>query len=75
MDFCYFLKIWVKTLVKNISKILSGKHSQKLLEYAKSATDAFKIASERAIQKTGEATGDLIGNKIGNRITKVSKHS
>ena len=54
---------------------MSGKHSQKLLEYAKSATDAFKIASERAIQKTGEATGDLIGNKIGNRITKVSKHS
>ena len=27
-----------------------------------SATDAFKTASRRAIQKIAEATGDLIGN-------------
>ena len=42
------------------------------LDHAKqSATDAFKIASKRAIQKTAEATGDLIANKI----IKVSKNS
>ena len=37
---------------KNISKDLSSKHSQKLLDYAKqSATDALKTASKIAIQK------------------------
>ena len=48
--------------------------SQKLLDHAKqSATDVFKTASKRAIQKTAKAAGDLIGNKIANRITKFSK--
>ena len=41
----------------------------------KSTTDAVKVASKRAIQKTAEATGDLIGNKIADKITKVSKKS
>ena len=59
---------------KNIGKNINC--SQKLLDHAKqSATDAFKTASKRAIQKTAESTNDLIGNKIANRITKVSKHS
>ena len=50
--------------------------SQKLLDHAKqSATDVFKTASKRAIQKTAEATGDLIGNKIASKIMKVSKNS
>ena len=50
---------------KIISKIFSGKYSQKLLDYAEqSATDALKTFSKKAIQKTAEATGDLIGNKI-----------
>ena len=58
---------------KNISKNLSGKYSQKLLDHVKqSATDAFKTNSKRVTQKTAEETGDLIGNKI-NKITKVSK--
>ena len=49
---------------------------QILLDHAKkSATDAFKSASKRVIQKKAEATGDLIGNKIPNKITKVSKNS
>ena len=39
----------------------------------KSTTDAIKIASKRAIQKTQEATGDLIGNEIADKITSVSK--
>ena len=69
-----------KNMNKNIgkykSKILCGKYSQKLPEHAKqSPTDAFKTASNRALQKNTEATGDLIGNKIANRIRKVSKNS
>ena len=61
---------------KNISKILKGKHSQKLLGHAKEFTrDAPKTYSKRVIQKTAEATSDLIGSKIADRITKVSRSS
>ena len=75
MDFCLLLKIWVN-IGKNISKNLSGKYRQELLDHTKqSATDAFKTASKRAIQKTAETTGDLIGINIANRITKVLKNS
>ena len=64
------LKIWVKNLSTDISKYVSGKYSQKLLDHArKSAADALKNASNRVIQKAVEATGDLIGNKIADRIT------
>ena len=70
-DFSLLLKIWVKT-----SKNVSSKYSQKLLDHAKrSATDALKTASKRAIQKTAEAAGDLIGNKIADKSTRVSKTS
>ena len=59
-----------KNIGINISKILSGKYSQKLLDHAKeSATDAFKSAS------TVEAAGDLIRNTIADKITKISKAS
>ena len=45
--------------------------AQKFVERAKiSATDALKIVSKRAIQKT---TGDLVGNIIANKITSISK--
>ena len=55
---------------KNISKNLSNKYSQKLLDTAKKSTiDAIKTASKGAIQKTAEAAGDLIGNKIADEIT------
>ena len=48
-----------------MGKNLSNKYSKKLLDSAKkSATDAIKTASKRAIQKTEEATGDLIANEI-----------
>ena len=48
----------------------------KLVDTAKkSATDAIKAASKRAIQKTAEATGDLVGNKIADKTTSVSKKS
>ena len=59
-----------------MGKNLSNKYSQKLLDSAKkSTTDAIKVASKRAIQKTVEATGDLIGSKIADKITSVSKKS
>ena len=47
---------------------------KKLVNTAKkSATDAIKTTSKRAIQKTAEATGALMGNKIADKITSVSK--
>ena len=61
---------------KNMSKNLSGKYSQTLLDHLKqSATDAFKTSSKRVFQKTAEATGDLTGIKIANKIMEVSKNS
>ena len=55
---------------------MSNKYGKKLVDTArKSATDAIKTASKRAIQKTAEATGDLVGNKIADKITIVSKRS
>ena len=65
MHFCPF--------AKNIGKSLINKYGQKLLDSAKSATDAIKSASNRAIQKTAEGTGDLIGNKIADKITSFLK--
>ena len=38
----------------------------------KSATDALKTPSKRAIQKTTKATGDLVGKKIADKITKAA---
>ena len=73
-----------KNIGKNISKNLGGRYNQKPLDNAKkSATDALKNSSKRAIQKKAETTGDLISNKIadevvkpyGGRITKFSKNS
>ena len=62
--------------VKNIGKNLSNKYGQKIIDTnKKSATDAIKTASQRAIQKTSEATGDLVGNKIADKITSISKKS
>ena len=55
---------------------MSNKYRKKLVHTAqKSATDAIKTASKRAIQKTAEATCDLIGNKIADEITSISKKS
>ena len=57
-----------------VAENLSNKYGQKLVDTdKKSATDAFKIASKRAIQKAAEATGDLVGNTIANTITSISK--
>ena len=61
---------------KKISKNVSGKYSQKLIDHTKQfAADALKTASKSAIQKISVASGNLTGNKIANRIIKVSKTS
>ena len=63
-----------KSVGEKISKNLSSKYSQKLLDHAKkSATDGLKTASKRAIHQTAETIGHLL--KITDRITKVSKTS
>ena len=63
------------SFAKNISRNLSNKYGQKLVDTPKkSVTDALKIASKRAVQ-TAEATGDLVGNKIADKITSISKKS
>ena len=49
--------------------------SKRLDSAKKSATDAIKTISKRAIQETAEAAGGLIGNKIADKITSVSKKS
>ena len=50
---------------------MRNKYSQNLLDSAKkSAIDARKTASKKAIKKTAEANGDLTGNKI----SKISKN-
>ena len=64
------------SFAKDMSKNLSNKYSQKLLNRAKKfTTDAIKTASKRAIQKTAEETVDLIGNKVTDEITNASKKS
>ena len=76
--FLSFAKNMVKILEK-ISKNLSCKYIQKLLDYGKqSAADALEAASKKKKkrkkkknQKVAEAKGDCIGNKIADKITNV----
>ena len=58
----------------SFARSMNNKYGKKLVDTAKkSAADAIKAASKRAIQKTAEASGDLMGNKIADKITSVSK--
>ena len=70
-------RVYVKGYgVMSFARHMSNKYGKKLVDRAKkSATDAIKTASKRAIQKTAEATGDLVGNNIADKITSVSKKS
>ena len=70
-------RVYVKGYVfMSFARSMSNKYGKKLVDTAKkSATDAIKTASKRAIQKTAEATGDLVCNKIADKITSVSKKS
>ena len=66
----------IGTHAAKVAKNLSNKYSRKLVDTAKkSATDAIKTASKKAIQKTVKATRDLIVNKIADNITSASKKS
>ena len=59
---------------KNVSKNISSKYSQKLIDHAKqSASDVIKTASKRAIQKTTDATGDLIWKIIPEKSNFTTK--
>ena len=75
----YSIEIYVKgygflSFTQKMGKSLSNKYGQKRVDSAKkSTTDAIKIASKTAIQKTAEATGDLIGNKIADKKISISK--
>ena len=69
-SFLSFAKNMGKTICKDIGKKLSGKYSQKFLDYNKqSTTDPLKTVAKRAIEKTAEEIGYLIGKKI----TKLHK--
>ena len=60
----------------SFARSMSNKYGKKLVDTAKkSATDAIKTASKRAIQKTAEATADIAVNKVADKITSVSKKS
>ena len=62
------------SFAKNMSKNLSNKYCQKLLDSAKkSTTDAIKTALKRAIQKPAEAIGDFLGKNTADKITSFSK--
>ena len=64
-----------KITSKNISKNLSSKYCQKLLDHVKqSGKDVLKAFSKRVIQKIAETTGDLIGNKSPDKTTKDPKN-
>ena len=58
-----------KNVGKTVSKNITRKYSQKLLDHA---TDAFNIASKSAIRKISQATGDLVVNKVVGKITKTA---
>ena len=65
-----------KRIDKDISKILSGKQSQKCLDYTKkSATDRPKTASKRLIQRTAKQICHLIDQQIADKLTKSSTTS
>ena len=65
MHFCFLLEYKQNIYYRNISKILSSKDTQNLLNHAKqSAADTFKTDSKRAVQKTAEATGGLIVREL-----------
>ena len=65
---------FAENMGKSISKSLSSKDSQKLLDHAKqSATDALKTSSKRVIQETAEATGDILEMKLLIKLQESQK--
>ena len=63
-----------RNIVKNWSKILNRKYSQKLLDHVKQPSKMhLKLFSERVSHSKN--SGDLIGKKIADKITSSSKTS
>ena len=58
-----------KNVGKTVSKNITRKYSQKLLDHA---INTFNTASKSAIQKISQATGDLVVNKIFGKIIKTA---
>ena len=55
------------------AKKIGNKYGKKLMDTAKTRTDAVKTASKRVVQETAETSWDLIGNKITDKITSIGK--
>ena len=53
----------------NIGKNVSCKYSQKFDHGKQFATDTFKTASKREVQKKAKETVDSIGNKVAYKLT------
>ena len=71
-DFLSFAKNVSRNIGKSRSKNLSNEYSHKLLNHAKkSATDALKTVSKRAIQRKADTTGDMIGHTVTNKTTQI----
>ena len=63
---------FAKNIDTNISKSLSGKYSQKLLDHAKNLEQVqLRLLQKKPFKITAEATRAFIDNKIANKITKV----
>ena len=50
-DFCLLLKIWAKNIDKNISRNLSSKYDQKLLDHVKKSAKVLQKESFKKQQK------------------------
>ena len=71
-----FAQYMDKSIEKKLRENLSGKYSQKFLNYAKqSVIDALETASEIEIQKPEEENGDLISNKKADKIIGTASRS
>ena len=63
------------SFANDMSKSLSNKYNQNLLESAKkSTTGAIKNSIEISNSKNRWKAGDLIGNKIADKIRSISKN-
>ena len=73
-EFLSYAKNMGRDIGKNVSKILSSKYSQILIDHANQcAADGLKIALKRAIKKTAKGTGDLIVNKNKNNNLETNE--
>ena len=55
----------------SLARNLSNKYGKGLLDTAtKTAPDALKSPSKKAVHKAAEATGEFIGNEIADKIVK-----